>query len=387
MTDGQLLYLVLCLIYLSDCFLWLRKGSVVFTRQQGSWRAMVPPSLFSNSSGGLLFLNPIPPMRPHYVCDLLPVTFSSEGLCAGNVQNLSSAAPDHLAATSVPFSAVESVHLSANEVKVNGLAITKCRFPEQARDIEHVIRLMAAGGKDESPVTGFVSERFDNEKAAAAIASFDRETRRLAALCSAFFVFLYGLSPVLVLLFGLTRVILPLAFVMILFGVTISVIFFKTHRRLFPHGREERVFSTVKMALCPPTAIRAGDILSARALASYDPLTVASALPAAGPLKDFCRQYLLDLHYPLAPDKVDELGTSILASGREVLISTSQSNLAGLPNWPDSLLAPPPRQDPLARSYCPRCRSEFYLDGGVCRDCSGVKLVPFAPMVTLADKV
>ena len=86
MTDGQLLFAVLCFIYLSDCFLWLRKSTAALVSPWGKgWRVVLGSPLFGNSRGGLLLLNPLPPLGRVFLCHLAPVSLSPAGVCACNL--------------------------------------------------------------------------------------------------------------------------------------------------------------------------------------------------------------------------------------------------------------------------------------------------------------
>ncbi|MGI9591219.1 MAG: hypothetical protein ACR2P8_07615, partial [Myxococcota bacterium] len=51
--------------------------------------------------------------------------------------------------------------------------------------------------------------------------------------------------------------------------------------------------------------------------------------------------------------------------------------VARLGSSEEALFAPPVPSDPLARSYCPTCRTEYRLAEGVCIDCA-VALRPLA---------
>ena len=60
--EGQTLLLILVLLYLSECLIWVKRESVAFVSAWGRrWKLSVPPSWLGNASGGILFLNPLPP--------------------------------------------------------------------------------------------------------------------------------------------------------------------------------------------------------------------------------------------------------------------------------------------------------------------------------------
>ena len=89
MSDGQTLLLLLGLLYLSDCFLWVRKQSVAFVSPWcRRWRIARLNSSLANGRGGLLFMNPLPPLGSVFLSHLSPISVSPLGICAFNLQAL-----------------------------------------------------------------------------------------------------------------------------------------------------------------------------------------------------------------------------------------------------------------------------------------------------------
>ena len=91
--ESQTLLLILILLYLSECLIWVKRESVAFVSAWGSrWRLSVPPSWTGNASGGILFLNPLPPAGHVFLSHLSPISISPSGICAFNTQTLPSEA-------------------------------------------------------------------------------------------------------------------------------------------------------------------------------------------------------------------------------------------------------------------------------------------------------
>ena len=93
MSEAQTLLLILILLYLTECLIWVKRESVAFvSRFGGRWRLTVPPSWFGNAKGGILFLNPLPPVGRVFLSHLSPISISPSGICAYNLQTLPSEA-------------------------------------------------------------------------------------------------------------------------------------------------------------------------------------------------------------------------------------------------------------------------------------------------------
>src|SRR5262245_6201653 len=87
MSDGQTLFLILWLLYLSDCWIWLGKRSVLFSSPwRRSWRVAFASQYFGTSEGGLALLNPLPPLGFVFLSSWSPISISPEGVCAYNLQ-------------------------------------------------------------------------------------------------------------------------------------------------------------------------------------------------------------------------------------------------------------------------------------------------------------
>src|SRR5437867_6388406 len=81
MSDLQLLAVVFCAVYLWECAIWLRRGSVGFRTWLGRrWRATQPGALFGNAAGGLTLAWPLPPLGSFVVCTQIPLSLGSEGV-------------------------------------------------------------------------------------------------------------------------------------------------------------------------------------------------------------------------------------------------------------------------------------------------------------------
>ena len=96
--------------------------------------------------------------------------------------------------------------------------------------------------------------------------------------------------------------------------------------------------------------------------------------------RDFAREAFLALNHPLGPvgvpqePAIREVEDHSRAVWQDAVAGFLKQN--GLE--PAQLLQPPPPADETCRSYCPRCLAQFTTSTGVCEDCRGLPLVPFA---------
>ncbi|HEX7771864.1 MAG TPA: hypothetical protein VF435_05550, partial [Pyrinomonadaceae bacterium] len=190
------------------------------------------------------------------------------------------------------------------------------------------------------------------------------------------FLFLFVVAPVLVTSFGLMRLIIPVAAVMVILAVLIAILFYRAHKRLFPAETSERFENLVKMILCPPVSIRAPDILTRNLLAEYSPIVVASLLTGSSE-QQFVRAFILDLQHPLKHEVSDENAEKTIGwTAAEQLNICLDQIKAGQYLKPEDLSAPTQREEN-SISYCPRCRCQFVMSAAECPDCPGVTLVNF----------
>src|SRR3954447_2009772 len=83
MTDLQLLFVVLAVIYFWECACWLPRGSVAFLTWFGRrWRQAHPAGLLGNQRGGFVIAPPLPPLGSLLVANQFPLSLSPDGVLA-----------------------------------------------------------------------------------------------------------------------------------------------------------------------------------------------------------------------------------------------------------------------------------------------------------------
>ena len=89
MTEGETLFLILSLLYLSECVVWMGKRAVLFSAWWGSgYWIFFASERFGNNHGGLALLNPFSPLGSNFLGHWIPLSISPKGVCAFTLQTI-----------------------------------------------------------------------------------------------------------------------------------------------------------------------------------------------------------------------------------------------------------------------------------------------------------
>jgi hypothetical protein len=367
--EGETLLFVLLLLYLSECVIWVKRESVAFVSGWRRWRLTTPSSWLGNARGGILFLNPLPPSGKILLSHLSPISISPSGVCALNVQTLpSEARSPYQTGEFLPFGKIKEAGVDGSYLTINNERFAKCATAKQARTLASVIAEMvkASTSKREGLARNWIAKQYSAKDATIRLKEAQESIRPIQSLGLILFLFLFVLTPVLGSFFGLMKLVVPVAIVMVALAVEIAILFRSAHRKLYPAESSERLESLVKMILCPPVAIRAADILSRNLLAEFSPIVLAEVLTGSGERR-FVRSVILDLKHPLQHELSDACAVKTIewAANEQVQLCERQA------------LAPTQR-DENSISYCPRCECQFVVPVVECPDCPGVRVSGFA---------
>ena len=380
MGEVEALFLLLGFLYVTDCVFWVHRHSVAFVPVSGSrWRPVHPSAIGGNNDSGLLLTNPLPLLGPGYLCHLLPVSLSPRHARASISQTLSAAGRPHQTGRLLPYADIQSVDVSGREVRINGERFVRCPGTEQAAALAGWLKtlLPLAEARRAAVLTRILGDAFSAEGARERIRAYTQRACALRILCNVQFFYLFVVAPGVVWEYGITRSLAPLAAGAWVMALATAVLFWRVHKALYPGGTEERVSAALKMALCPPIAARANEVVSWQVLAAYHPLTVASLLCGREEFERFAKRVVLDIRHPIAADPLDSEGAETERWYRKTLETLVEGFLGRCGLDAGELLRPPPRTDSSSESYCPRCQVEYAVRAGECADCSGVRLSPF----------
>lgn len=379
MSDGQTLLLILCVLYLSDCLIWVGKRTVAFVAPWcRRWHVTFANPLMGNAYGGLVFLNPIPPFGSVMLSHLSPVSISPAGVCAYNLQSLPGVGRPIQTGNSIAFANIAESGTDGPYLLVNKARFAKCATSNQAQMLADLIKAAAAEPPDkrEILIRDFMDRQFARQEAQATISVASDLAVDTRWVCGFFFLFLFCIVPVLVEAYGLNRLVMPVAGVMVISALYLSFSFFRAHKALFHSLNREWISHIVKMILCPPVAIRAADLITVNAVSRFHPVLVSTILPASD-RESFVRFVVRDLKYPVRHELTDleAIGIASWYTGLQLdsCIKFLRDHEAPSLN---SLFAPPTR-DGACTLYCPRCGCQYMAASSDCPDCPGVELVGF----------
>src|SRR5213594_3807342 len=121
MTDLELLFLVLAVIYLWECACWLRRGSVVFMTWFGRrWRLAHPAGLLGNQRGGFVVATPLPPLGTMFVGNQFPLSLSPEAMLAYVATTLNPGNRPEQTTKLFRFEDARSIEVRRKKLFVNG---------------------------------------------------------------------------------------------------------------------------------------------------------------------------------------------------------------------------------------------------------------------------
>jgi hypothetical protein len=380
MSDLQILFLALALLYGWECACWLPRGSVAFLNCWGRWwRLKHPGTLLGNLRGGFIFLCPLPPLGTFLTAHQFPLSLSPDGVRAFVATSVNPGWRPPQTERFLRFDEIRTVEAKAKRVCLNGEVLLKVPSrgyaEELARRLGQLGRLpieqRAAVSKEihqASFDTNAIQQRWQN---------FQQKAGTVRWLANLLFAYLFGLAPVAIWYFGLKLCWPELLAGLLALTITTAVLFGRTHKALYPQADDERFTHFLTITLSPLAAIRACDLLSRPLLESFHPLVISHVFCSKEVFRDYARRVLLDIRHPCLPlcsaGETDPQSTEL--HGRAMLQLAVEGFLRQIGINPDQLTHPPKPTDEACKSYCPRCEAQFTTVAGSCPDCGGVTLV------------
>ena len=168
MSDELALFAVLCLIYVTDCFLLVGRQSVAFSTGFGrGWRVASAEAFIGTLKSGLLLLNPLPPLGQVLCSHLPPWSLSPLGFCPVNGQIFFQSGQPDPEALAMAYGEVATVSTRDRDLYVNEEVF--CRFgePRQARRAARMITDLRdrVEADREAHIRAYWHEQFDFEAA------------------------------------------------------------------------------------------------------------------------------------------------------------------------------------------------------------------------------
>jgi hypothetical protein len=373
MTEVQLLFIVLAIIYGWECAWWFPHGSFGFRTWFGKrWQLVQPGVLLGNQKGGFIFSHPFPPLGSLLAANEFPLMLSPKGLGIPKATDVLSTAGQELL-----WENIEHIAVTGKKLLLNRQLFLKAESPVLAAKIaENLRKIKEAKPKErEDAIRKQFQETVDLVGIKLRWTEFKEQARLLPFAANFLFAHLFIISPALIGLLGFRRCWLPLLLTLLALTSTIAVLFHRAHKKLFPRLEDERFTHFIIILLSPATAIRARDVLSRPLFSGYHPLAVAKVFCAPAAFRQQAADFVRLSRYPIGVTQSREEFKE--GSYWRKLRQTTLEDFLRLNGLdPEQLIQPPAPVDNTCLSYCPRCRAQFTNLEGVCNDCGGIMLLP-----------
>jgi hypothetical protein len=373
MTDAQILFVTLIAIYLLECTKWVRREAVAFVgRPGGPWRLLRSPPVLGNGADGLVFASPLLPLGTLFRVQQWPLSMSPEGVYAYVAQSVQTSGRPIQGRRFVRFDAMEEVSWAGRDVFIDGERFLRVCAPALARELAGLIDELreADPQRRDGIMLQALAQTQDIPAIEEALGRFQSKTPWLRTLVSLDFIALFLGGPLLFMRTDVEQSWPWLLGAGLLLGSATALAFFRAHQALHPEERGERWAHLVTVALFPPAAVRALDLVAVDLLARWHPLSVAKVLLENDAWEAFARHVLRDLHHPIAPTCPDDDPPACAAEARTraalLALVTTEVEAAG--GSAADLLRPPPATED-CHSYCPRCHEPFIPDAVTCPAC------------------
>ncbi|MHC1744768.1 MAG: hypothetical protein AB9873_17310 [Syntrophobacteraceae bacterium] len=379
MSDELALFVVLGLVYLTDCLCWTASNTVAFVSAAGArWTHKVRGDLVRTSDGGLVLLNPLPPLGTVFRCHIVPLAVSPEGVSTHNLLGSPTWARDQTV-TTIPWDGTGTFEARGRHLLLEGERLVRCEDGRQAEKLcVFLNQLQTADPDDRSPIIDrFWDWQFDLDSARSRLKAAMPRLGEMRILCNGLFLILFGVAPSVVLYGGRVDMLIPMALAMLAIVLWIVIRFNSIFGRLNPGATDERITHLIKMILCPPASIRACDLVTENLLNEHHPLVVAHLLMQPERYAPLAAETYRSLRFPIVPRS--EAGyAGPIAWQNERLTRKAEQFLERIGLRAVDLLSPPAPDAPDVQAYCPRCLDQFMEAQGECPDCTGVMRAPFS---------
>jgi hypothetical protein len=373
MSDLELLFLILALIYLWECASWVPTGSMAFaSRLPPPWHHRRPLSVLGNQNGGLAFGYVLPPLDPIVLSHPLRIDLT-DGILRSD--------PSRPSVKSWPLGEIKKVDVEGKKLLINNETFLRCASPTLALEFSRLIQQLinAPEPARKNLLEDYLKQRFDTKAIEGRWKDFESRTRILRFLANVLFLYLFALAPLVIWRTGLVRSWPFLVAALYALTFSIAFLFRRIHKRFYPAAGNDRFTHVLTNMFSPASTIRVFDVLSRPLLETFHPLAIAKVFCPEAEFKELARQAMLDIRYP-ANQRASTATVQpapgepwLQAKETALLEKFLQSQKLKL----TELLAAPERTDLSSQSYCPRCHAQFTFSTGVCADCGGLPVIPF----------
>jgi hypothetical protein len=382
MSDLEIFFLILAVIYVWECIGWFPRGYVACLNFWGStWRLAHPAALMGNQTGGVILANPLPPLGGIFAGAQSPLSISAEGVFGYVAQCVNPGWRPAQSARYFPFDAIKQIDARGRQIRVNGQLLVKSGSPMNARRLAEQLQSLGklSAGERGAKLREMLRASLDAKAIRKRLENFQSRTELLHSLVNVLFLYVFAALPFVLWRYGLKQSWVELVIGLLGLTTAIAILFNRAHRAFYPDAGEEGFTQTIVVLLSPATAIRARDALSRPLLEQFHPLAVAHALLPVEQYREFARQVMREIEHPCLPvcpsNEPGPQATELAA--RLALRDALQQFLKKTGIDAVALMKPPKPADETCKSYCPRCGAQFVRHDASCSDCGEMPAVAF----------
>ncbi len=382
MTDLELLFLVLGIIYLWECGWWANRSSLGFRTWLGKrWTIAGPSRAFGTQRAGLVMAAPLPPLGTLLTTHGFPLSLSPQGVLTHASPGLDLSGPGPRPGRFATFTEIKQIDARAKSIRLNGKEFLRTASPTFAAHLAYILeQLRLAKVEDRKKIIERALDRAFETKAVERLwDEFQKHAAGLRFSVNLLFIYLFALTPFMLWRVGLIRGWPWILAGLLICTLTIAVQYHGTHKNFYPKAEDERFTHFIILLLSPASAVRALDLLTRPLLETFHPLAVAKVFCAPSRFESLATEFLREITYPAVRILADAQPYAVSAESfaRELDKKLMESFLRRSGLDPKQLLRPPPATDPNCQSYCPRCLAQFTKPSGECPDCGAVELIAF----------
>ena len=132
-------------------------------------------------------------------------------------------------------------------------------------------------------------------------------SRNTRLFCSLLFIVTFVIIPLASIRLGIGLTVLLGAGILFSSALAICLMYHSCYRRYFPTCKDGLWGDLAKMILCPPSAIRASDLIMERLSVRLDVLPLAALLLHGAERDAFLAEYITDLESAYIPDSISDI--------------------------------------------------------------------------------
>ncbi len=379
MSDEQTLLLVFVILYLFENLFFLHRNSLAFVSMYGArFSVKYPSTVIGNKRGGLIMSNPFSPLGFVFVSNPIQFSLNKNGVISFVSNCLSASEVPSQSKCLFSWSEINKIEKISNEIFINGKLFLKHRSSSLINQWANLISVINNLSTDsrERYIKEYLESSLNTKKIKLIKTEFFKKSRYLIILCNFIWFYIFLISPLFVLCFGFTNIVINIFLIYAFLHILTIFKFISTKRRLDLNWSQRDFLSNLfKVLVFPPAIIRAYDSFTTNLFDGFHPIALGYVFLSKYDFQKLAKELILDLKYPIILDELDEKDKPIVQDFNRIQVESINSFLKENLYEMNDIIAHSFSNDDNAKSFCPRCHAEFTIEQGICSDCSDIKLI------------